>query len=72
MSFGPRLDKRGRLVCWCTGYWFPHRKSGGACEHSKTREIHLAVRSKDPELLLDALLDHATNHRGTPTTKCPF
>lgn len=20
--------------CQCAGYWFPHRKGGGACEHA--------------------------------------
>lgn len=28
--------------CLCSGYWFPHRKTGGACEHSTTASYHLA------------------------------
>lgn len=31
-SDGRWVDKRGKLVCGCGGYHFPHRKTGGACE----------------------------------------
>lgn len=70
----PQRDKWGRLVCTCGGYWFPHRKGGGACEHSPTRDIHMALRAKSPELLLDALISFAWDHphklqREGP---CPF
>jgi hypothetical protein len=30
-------------VCW--GYWFPHRRGGGACEASKTVVYHTALRA---------------------------
>lgn len=30
--------------CWCGGYWFPHRKGGGACEHSPRADYYLALR----------------------------
>lgn len=43
-KYAPRRDKRGRLVCTCGGYWFPHRKGGGACDYSKTRDMHIALR----------------------------
>lgn len=70
---GPRRDKHGRLVCWCTGYWFPHRKGGGACDHSKSRDIHLARRRGDAEMLLQAVVnfgwDFARLHTRGP---CPF
>lgn len=66
-------DKRGRITCWCGGYWFIHRKGGGACEHSKTRDIHLAKRLKDPELMLDALIAYAFDNPGRPYHgSCPF
>lgn len=28
-----RQWRNTRLRCDCQGYWFPHRKSGGACIH---------------------------------------
>lgn len=68
-----QLDKRGRPVCWCTGYWFPHRKGGGACEHSKTRDIHLAIRLGTKALLIEALVAYGFDHLGTRHTgPCPF
>lgn len=66
-------DKHGRIMCYCGGYWFPHRKGGGACEHSKTRDIHLAIRYKDPDALLEATIANALEHPGEPTDgPCPF
>lgn len=67
-----RLDKRGRPVCWCGGYWFPHRKGGGACDHSKTRDIHLAIRSGCKESLLEARMAYALEHAPVHTGPCPF
>lgn len=34
-----------RLRCDCMGYWFPHRKGGGACEHSRNRTYHEMLRA---------------------------
>lgn len=34
-----------RLKCLCGGYWFPHRKGGGACDHSPRASYYLALRS---------------------------
>lgn len=31
------------------GYWFPHRKGGGACEHSPRVDYYLALRADVPE-----------------------
>ena len=42
-------DKWGRLVCWCSMYWFPHRKGGGACEHSSRAHYYAATRAGLPE-----------------------
>lgn len=44
---GRWVDKRGRLVCWCGGYWFPHRKAGGACDHSPRADYYHAMRQPD-------------------------
>jgi hypothetical protein len=66
-------DKRGRRVCACGGYHFPHRRGGGACDHSKTCAIHRAKRLKDPEAIIDAMLEHVLEHGGeTGDDKCPF
>jgi hypothetical protein len=73
MFSSKQFDKRGRLVCWCTGYWFQHRHGGGACEHSKTRDLHMAIRYKNAEALADAkialALDRPANVLGG---ECPF
>lgn len=34
-----------RLRCDCMGYWFPHRKGGGACEHSPRRKYYEMLRA---------------------------
>lgn len=54
--------------CSCTGYWFPHRKGGGACEHSTSRRWHLALRNKvqDPEELLEAYIEMIWSCRARP------
>lgn len=44
MKFGPRRDKRGRLVCCCQGYPFPHRANGGACYNSPRADYYHALR----------------------------
>jgi hypothetical protein len=31
------------------GYWFPHRRGGGACEHSPRRNFYEALRAGLPE-----------------------
>jgi hypothetical protein len=73
-AYEGRFDRYGRRVCSCYGYHFPHRKGGGACEHSKTCEIHLARRTKDPVLILDALVNYAFDNPGKTYvgTDCPF
>lgn len=37
-------DKRGRRVCTCGGYWFPHRLGGGACHNGPRAEYYAALR----------------------------
>lgn len=29
-----RKRKKNQITCWCDGYWFPHRKTGGWCNHN--------------------------------------
>lgn len=61
--------------CWCTGYWFPHRKGGGACEHSTSRPYHLAVRhGAPPDELFDAFIEAIwhSRERGSKSAVCPF
>lgn len=41
----PRWARNYRCKCHCGGYWFPHRKGSGACDHSKTRDYHRAARA---------------------------
>lgn len=39
------LWRNTRRRCDCSGYWFPHRKTGGACEHGPRRDYYHALRS---------------------------
>jgi hypothetical protein len=59
-------DKRGRLVCWCVGYWFPHRKTSGACDHSSRVDYYRAVRAGLPDDECMALLSAADLRRLFP------
>lgn len=34
-----------RQKCNCGGYWFPHRKGGGACDHSPRADFYRALRN---------------------------
>lgn len=61
---GKWVDKRGRLVCWCGGYWFPHRKKSGACEHGSRADYYAARRADEPEAM--ALLSVADLRRFFP------
>ena len=33
-----------REKCTCGGYHFPHRRTGGACDHSPRRDFYRALR----------------------------
>jgi hypothetical protein len=63
-----RWARNRRLKCECGGYWFPHRRGGGACDHSATRDIHLASRSRDQDAFINATWDASTK----PAKDCPF
>lgn len=45
LAFKPRRDKRGRLVCDCGGYSFPHRKFSGACYLGPRADYYSALRA---------------------------
>ena len=66
VSFKPRRDKRGRAVCDCGAYHFPHRKGSGACESSLYRDQHLALRAGLTELEALAMLSAAALERKYP------
>lgn len=34
-----------RYRCDCHGYWFPHRKTGGACIHGPRTDFYHALRA---------------------------
>lgn len=70
----PRWRRNRRLKCVCTGYWFPHRRGGGACEHSRTCDLHRARRSGDAGAVLDAEIELAlVNSTALPLgAPCPF
>jgi hypothetical protein len=38
------LWRNTRRKCTCGGYWFPHRKGGGACEHGLRRDYYVGLR----------------------------
>lgn len=65
-------------VCLCGGYHFPHRRGGGACEHSPTRDFHLAIRAGEHERAAAELLSLLASGLGKhlvlqpPTGHCPF
>lgn len=61
---GPWTDKRGRPVCDCGGYHFPHRRRSGACYSSPRADYYAALRADDPEAL--ALLSAADLRRFFP------
>jgi hypothetical protein len=67
----PRYLRNQRLKCICGGYHFPHRRAGGACDHSKTRDIHLAKRGGDKNEVANAIASHAWNN-SVPSLVCPF
>lgn len=66
MKIGPRKDKRGRMVCDCGGYHFPHRKTSGACVHSSRADYYHAMRAGLPEPECMALLSAADLRRFYP------
>lgn len=52
--------------CWCGGYWFPHRKGGGACHHGTRSDYYLALRAGVPESEAMQLLSAADLRRLYP------
>lgn len=52
--------------CWCGGYWFPHRKGGGACHYSPRSDYYPALRAGVPEREAMQLLSAADLRRLYP------
>ena len=45
---GVWVDKRGKKVCDCGGYHFPHRKTSGACHQGPRADYYAALRADMP------------------------
>jgi hypothetical protein len=60
--------------CHCGGYWFPHRKGSGACEHNGADAIrHIAKRlGLSPTETQEFFIDYALENPGKVSTTCPF
>lgn len=56
---GARVWTGTYLRCCCTGYHFPHRRGGGACEHSPRADYYRAKRAGLSESEAQALLSAA-------------
>lgn len=52
--------------CWCGGYWFPHRKGGGACIHGPRSDYYHALRNGLEESEAMAMLSVAQLRRMYP------
>lgn len=52
----PRWKRNRRLKCVCGGYWFPHRRTGGACHNGPRSEYYLALRQGLSKPEAEALL----------------
>lgn len=61
-----RRDKRGRQVCDCGGYLFPHRRTGGACVHGSRTDYYHALRAGVPLAECMQLLSAADLRRMFP------
>lgn len=57
-----------RLKCSCGGYWFPHRKGGGACIYSPSADYHQAIRAGLSQADAMALLSADVLERVFPLT----
>lgn len=55
-----------REKCQCGGYWFPHRKGGGACDHSSRADYYRALRAGLPLSECQQLLSAADLERMFP------
>jgi hypothetical protein len=55
-----------RLRCDCSGYWFPHRKTGGACTHGPRSDFYNALRAGLPVSEAMALLSAVQIERMFP------
>ena len=62
--------------CWCSGYWFPHRLTSGACEHNPKVGTQVRILAQrhgwTDEERLEAFIDLAFSTPGVLGKECPF
>lgn len=58
MLIGDSSRRRRNFLqkCECAGYWFPHRRTGGACMHGPRSDYFLALRAGLSKPEAEALL----------------
>jgi hypothetical protein len=62
--------RRHRLQkCMCAGYHFPHRKTGGACEHGARADYYRAIASGCTQAEAQELLSSDQLERMFPLEK---
>lgn len=69
----PRWRRNQRLKCGCMGYHFPHRKGGGACEHSRTH-IYWKCRQQGMDHM-EAMIEQIWENPAATAVvggECPF
>ena len=62
--------------CWCGGYWFPHRKTSGSCEHNPDIMVAANIVADRLGMTMDERIDLlaslAWDHPGIASKDCPF
>lgn len=56
MHLAARRHRNTRMRCDCTGYWFPHRRTGGACLQGPRADYYHAIRQGAQKGEAEALL----------------
>lgn len=64
-----RWPRNTLAKCQCLGYWFPHRKGGGACEFSPRADYYRALRQGVPVAEAQQLLSAADLEKLYPLEK---
>lgn len=71
ISRSRRWKRNQKLVCYCTGYWFPHRIFSGLCYHNPLWLLGLVEAAKDLGLtnaeVIDLQLEWFDKHPGKKT-----
>jgi len=56
LHMAARRRRNSRLRCDCSGYWFPHRRTGGACLSGPRADYYHAIRQGSEKKEAEALL----------------